>query len=110
MFGAIKSFFGKANIDANEVREEFAKAKNDLEAIMMLTRADFGRKQEDAVAAALRLRETLSSGIALSSSEKIELVQLLNQVKVKSVSMGTSDSYRVFHIVDDVSGDIQKYL
>ncbi|MFH1221779.1 MAG: hypothetical protein V1492_01705 [Candidatus Micrarchaeota archaeon] len=110
MIGFLNVLSGKDKADAGAFREEFAKAKNDLEIVTLLTRTDFGRKQEDAVTAAVKLREALSSGVELSTSEKIEVVKLVNQVKVKSVALGTDDSYKTFHILDSVSEDIRKYL
>ena len=58
----------------------------------------------------MRLRKALSLGLDLSTNEKIEVVKLINQVKVKTVSVGDSEGYRTFQVLDSVSEDIKRYL
>lgn len=111
MLCMIKSFLaGNGKADQSITKDEFTRAKNDLETIILLTQTDFSRRYESAVSAAIRLRKALSLGVDLSTNEKIELVKLINQVKVKTVSAGDHESYRAFQVLDSVSEDIKKYL
>ncbi|MEM2908675.1 MAG: hypothetical protein QW590_01440 [Candidatus Bilamarchaeaceae archaeon] len=110
MFGVIKSLLGKEERDATVCREEFIKAKNDLETIAMLTANDFSRTHKKAISAVFKLRYALASGAILTTKEKIELVALLNKIKVKSASVGTLDGYQAFQMLDSVSEDIKRFL
>lgn len=111
MLCMIKSILaGNGKVDESITKDEFTRAKNDLETVILLTQTDFSRRYETAVSATIRLRKALSLGVDLSTNEKIELVKLINQVKVKTVSVGDSEGYRAFQVLDSVSEDIKKYL
>lgn len=111
MLCVIKSILGgNEKVDHSITKDEFAKAKSDLQTVILLTQTDFSRKYDSAVSATLRLRKALSLGLDLSTNEKIEVVKLINQVKVKTVSVGDSEGYRAFQVLDSVSEDIKRYL
>ena len=101
---------GNGKADQTITKDEYIRAKNDLETIILLTKTDFSRRYESAVSAAIRLRKALSTGVDLSTSDKIEIVKLINQVKVKAVSAGDQEAYRAFQVLDSVSEDIKRYL
>jgi len=111
MLCMIKSILtGNGKADQNVTKDEFIRAKSDLETVILLTRTDFSRRYESAVSAALRLRRALSMGLDLSTNDKIEIIKLINQVKVKTVSVGDQEGYKAFQVLDSVSEDIKKYL
>jgi len=107
----IKSILaGNGKIDHVITKDEYTRAKNELETVILLTQTDFSRRYESAVSAAVRLRKALSLGVDLSTKEKIEVVKLINQAKVKAVAVGDDNGYRAFQVIDSVSEDIKKYL
>jgi hypothetical protein len=110
MIGFFKCILGTDDINNDAGRDEFARAKNELARLLMLASNDFGRTRDNAVTAALKMRSSLSSGLNLSVREKIEIVKLINQAKVRAISEGTTDGYRTFQMLDSVSEDIRRYL
>lgn len=107
LFGMIAE---KEKYNINAAREDFAKSINNLETIALLNYNDFSAKQEDVINSILKLRDLLVSGIPLEPNEKIELVRLINQAKIKSAALGTPEGYRTFQVLDSISEDIRKYL
>ncbi|MEM4719872.1 MAG: hypothetical protein QXZ30_00335, partial [Candidatus Bilamarchaeaceae archaeon] len=81
-----------------------------LETVSLLNYNEFSQKQEAVVEAIIKLRDFIVSGVALEPNEKIDLVRLINQAKIKSAALGTPEGYRTFQILDSISEDIRKYL
>jgi len=98
----------KLNID--HLKEEYASAKTRLESIARLSYNDFGQKQDGIIDAVIKIRDALLSGVALTPNEKIEIIRLVNQAKIKSAALGTNDGYKTFQIIDSLSEDIRRYL
>ncbi len=98
----------KFNIDA--LKEDFMAVRTKLENIALLNNNEFGQRQENIVEMAVKLRNVLLSGISLTPNEKIDVVRLINQAKIKSATLGTMDGYRTYQILDTISEDIRKYL
>jgi len=110
MVGLFGIFTNKEKFNVDAVKENFMAARNKLESMALLSYNDFGQKQESIVETLIKLRDALFLGISLSPNEKIEIVRLVNQAKVKSATLGTEEGYRTFQILDSISEDIMKYL
>lgn len=103
-------FSNKVKFNIDTLKDNFTKAKSKFEVIAFLGNDDFGQRQENIVEVAIKLRDILLSGVSLSPNEKIDVVRLINQAKIKSAMLGTTDGYRTYQILDSISEDIRRYL
>ncbi|MEM3422097.1 MAG: hypothetical protein QXF35_00730 [Candidatus Bilamarchaeaceae archaeon] len=106
----LSMFTSKEKLNINMIKDDFVKARNQLETVSLLNYNEFSQKQEAVVEAIIKLRDFIVSGVALEPNEKIDLVRLINQAKIKSAALGTPEGYRTFQILDSISEDIRKYL
>ncbi|MEM4166310.1 MAG: hypothetical protein QW255_03025 [Candidatus Bilamarchaeaceae archaeon] len=106
----LSMFTSKEKLNIDMIKDDFVKARNQLETVSLLNYNEFSQKQEAVVEAIIKLRDFIVSGVALEPNEKIDLVRLINQAKIKSAALGTPEGYRTFQILDSISEDIRKYL
>jgi hypothetical protein len=97
MFGVIKSMFGGSN-------DDLPKLTFDLEKSMEANLSD-PRLGDQVVSLATKIR-TLMFNSKTETNDKIRILSLLNRAKVRALSHGTTDSYRVFAALDSISGDL----
>ena len=99
MFGVIKSVF--------DMEENLTKLTTNLERSMETDLSDpkFGG---EIVSLASRVKNILVTN-EVDISEKVRVLSLLNRIKVRALSYGTMDSYRVFSSIDSISKDIFRF-
>ena len=103
----LKVFFGGAEENDDESRRRlFCELTSELEA-----QATCGYPNSNVVDTAKRMREILvRSKILLSKNEKIRLVKLMNQAKVRALLRDDEHGHNIFQSLDSISADVTRLL
>ncbi len=100
MLGAIKSMFENR-------REDIGELTTNLERSMEFNLSDpkFGN---EIISLASKIKNIVVTS-EVDANQKIRVLSLLNRIKVRALSYGTMDSYRVFTSIDSISKDLFRF-